>query len=243
MELQNNSFSTFMINFRIKSERFSGASYICAVILNFLLYIVKLIVCGIVLIITAPHLAASRTRQDYHSSWTLKIVYAILVVISLVMDIPLIVVTATFFTLAFGSFREVFSNVFMLIPFSIFAGLTYLCTKILTPLITTLFRDPLPEPEYVEDKEDYTYEEYPVEEEDELHFCQLFTLGEDMCLFIDHVEMCPDETAFIRVVGEESYTPLYKRKVRKNKNEQRYIIFNNTNYYLDDKKTQPIIPN
>ncbi len=62
-----------------------------------------------------------------------------------------------------------------------------------------------------------------------------------MCLLVDHVEMCPDEVAFIRVVDDEGYTPLYKRKVRRNKVGDRFIVFNSTNYYLDDNKTQPVI--
>lgn len=78
-------------------------------------------------------------------------------------------------------------------------------------------------------------------EEDELAFCQLFKVGDDMSLLIHHIEMCPDETAFIRVVDDEGYTPLYKRKVRRTRGGSRYIVFNGTDYYLDDDKTQPII--
>ena len=76
---------------------------------------------------------------------------------------------------------------------------------------------------------------------EELPFCQLFTLGPNMCLMVDHVEMCPDETAFIRVVDEDAYTPLYKRRVRRDKHGNRMIAFNGANYYLNDKRTQPII--
>lgn len=76
---------------------------------------------------------------------------------------------------------------------------------------------------------------------EDLPFCQLFTIGKEMCLLVDHIEMCPDETAFIRVVDEEGYTPLYKRKVRRDKEGNRFIVFNSNNHYLDDKKTQPII--
>jgi hypothetical protein len=90
--------------------------------------------------------------------------------------------------------------------------------------------------------EPYECEECEEEEEqEELHFCQLFTIGPDMCLLIDHIEMCPDEVAFIRVVDDEGYTPLYKRKVRRDKAGNRFIVFNSTNHYLDDKKTQPVI--
>lgn len=93
-------------------------------------------------------------------------------------------------------------------------------------------------------------EEYEVDEEEteegdddieELPFCQLFQLGKEMCLMVDHVEMCPDENAFIRVVDDEGYTPLYKRKVRHDKLGGRYIVFNGQNLYLKDEKTRPII--
>lgn len=76
---------------------------------------------------------------------------------------------------------------------------------------------------------------------EELPFCQLFDLDSETCIMVDHVEMCPDETVFIRVVNEESYTPLYKRKVRRNRVGDRFFQLNGQNYYLDDKKTQPII--
>lgn len=99
----------------------------------------------------------------------------------------------------------------------------------------------------IEDEEDEEDEEVDSaepadqdESEDELlQFVQLFRIGEEMCLLIHHVEMCPDETAFIRVIDDEGGTPLYKRKVRRDKNGNRYIVFNATNHYLDDKKTQP----
>lgn len=98
-----------------------------------------------------------------------------------------------------------------------------------------------------EDDDEYEYEdeeeqkEEEVEDIEELPFCQLFTISPDMCLLVDHVEMSPDETAFIRVVDDEGYTPLYKRKVRRDKAGNRFIVFNGTNHYLDDKKTQPVI--
>lgn len=80
-----------------------------------------------------------------------------------------------------------------------------------------------------------------LDEVEDLPFCQLFNIGKDMCLLVDHVEMCPDETAYIRVVDEEGYTPLYKRKVRRDDKRNRFIVFNGFHYYLNDDKTQPII--
>lgn len=96
-----------------------------------------------------------------------------------------------------------------------------------------------------DDKYDDEYEcpEYEDSVQEDLPFCQLFVIGTDMCLLVDHVEMCPDETAFIRVVDDEGYTPLYKRKVRRDKEGGRFIVFNSTNHYLDDNRTQPIITN
>lgn len=103
------------------------------------------------------------------------------------------------------------------------------------------------EDEEDDDEEDHYCEEYdedinePVDDAEDISFCQLFSVGPDMCLLVDHVEMCPDETAYIRVADDEGYTPLYKRKVRRDKTGDRFIVFNNTNYYLDDAKTQPVI--
>ena len=97
--------------------------------------------------------------------------------------------------------------------------------------------------EYDDYDEEYVEDEEPDNKDntEDLPFCQLFTVGPDMCLLVDHVEMCPDEVAFIRVVDYEGYTPLYKRKVRRNKAGDRFIVFNSTNYYLDENKTQPVI--
>lgn len=102
-------------------------------------------------------------------------------------------------------------------------------------------------PDVIEEDEsddEEEYEEYDEEEYDEvienLPFCQLFPIGDQMCLLVDHIEMCPDETAFIRVVDDEGYTPLYKRKVRRDKSGNRFIVFNGINHYLDDAKTQPV---
>lgn len=95
-------------------------------------------------------------------------------------------------------------------------------------------------PDEYDDEEAEDDEEQVVDVEEDITFCQLFEVGEDMCLLVDHVEMCPDETAFIRVVDDEGYTPLYKRKVRRDKSSNRFIVFNGTNHYLDDNKTQPV---
>lgn len=79
------------------------------------------------------------------------------------------------------------------------------------------------------------------EDREELYFSQIIRLSEDMDLHIVQVEMCPDETAFVRVVSEEDFTPIYKRKVRYDKRGGRFIVFGGEHLYLDDAKTQPIV--
>lgn len=99
-----------------------------------------------------------------------------------------------------------------------------------------------PEIEYIAD---YSEDEQDEEEEEiieELPFCQIFRLGGDKDLHIMRVEYCPDETAFIRVVSDDSYTKPYKRKVQRDKRGERFILFNNERFYLDPKKTQPRMP-
>ena len=90
------------------------------------------------------------------------------------------------------------------------------------------------------------YEEKDEQEEEEVveefPFCQIFRLGGDKDLHIMRVEYCPDETAFIRVVSNDSYTKPYKRKVQRDKRGERFILFNNERFYLDPNKTQPRMP-
>ena len=91
---------------------------------------------------------------------------------------------------------------------------------------------------------DSTNDEEKEEEEvvEEFPFCQIFRLGGDKDLHIIRVEYCPDETAFIRVVSNDSYTKPYKRKVQRDKRGERFILFNNERFYLDPNKTQPRMP-
>lgn len=89
------------------------------------------------------------------------------------------------------------------------------------PLTSTMNPD---EPEDIKQAEEELVEELP--------FCQIFRLNETEDLHIVRVEYCPDETAFIRVVSEESYTKEYKRKVQIDEAGNRFIEFNDKKYYL-----------
>lgn len=98
------------------------------------------------------------------------------------------------------------------------------------------------EVEYGECEEQEEVEQEEEEIVEELPFCQIFRLNETEDLHIVRVEYCPDETAFIRVVSEESYTKEYKRKVYRDRRKERYIMFNNERYYLDPIKTKARMP-
>ena len=86
------------------------------------------------------------------------------------------------------------------------------------------------------------YDEDDEELEEELYFCQIFNLSQDTDLHIIKVEYCPEETAFIRIVDEYSYTKPYKRKVQRDKTGARYISYDNKKYYLDPERTKARIP-
>lgn len=107
------------------------------------------------------------------------------------------------------------------------------------------FRKPKKQPEKTQENSEEENELDDEEEEDdieELYFCQLIRLNSTTDLHIIKVEYCPDETAFIRIVTDESFTQPYKRKVMRDKRGKRYINFNNERFYLDPNKTQPRMP-
>lgn len=112
--------------------------------------------------------------------------------------------------------------------------------------IKSPYESRVPEQYEEEEQEEIEEEEQEVEQEEEIveefPFCQIFRLGGDKDLHIMRVEYCPDETAFIRVVSDDSYTKPYKRKVQRDKRGERFILFNNERFYLDPNKTQPRMP-
>ena len=239
MELQDSRFVKFMLNFWVDCQKFRGASRICAAFINFFLLIFKLTVCGIILVIYAPHLLANSLLNKQELSLSQKILYTLSVLISMVIDIPLLTVCIGGILVTLRAMIDGRAIEALLLGF-----LTWRLIKMELTLVTSLFYKSVVE-ESTNEEEVKTDEPEPIQEEEvkeELPFCQLFDLSKDTCLLVDHVEMCPDETAFIRVVDEEGYTSLYKRKVKRNRVGDRFIVFNDNNYYLDDKKTQPIIP-
>lgn len=74
--------------------------------------------------------------------------------------------------------------------------------------------------------------------------CQLFWIDKETCIGVQFISMCPDETAHIRVIGDTTFSQIYKRRVYREKNykKERYFKLNDKKYYLDDSKTRPIDP-
>lgn len=74
--------------------------------------------------------------------------------------------------------------------------------------------------------------------------CQLFYVDENTCIGVQFVSMCPDETAHIRIIGDTTFSQIYKRRVYREKghNGERYFKLNNQKYYLKEDRTQPVQP-
>lgn len=74
--------------------------------------------------------------------------------------------------------------------------------------------------------------------------CQIFPLDDDTCIGVQFVDMCPDETAHIRVIGDTTFSQIYKRRVFRDKtyDRARYFMLNGQKYYLRPETTQPIEP-
>ena len=74
--------------------------------------------------------------------------------------------------------------------------------------------------------------------------CQLFYVDENTSIGVQFVSMCPDETAHIRIIGDTTFSQIYKRRVYREKghNGERYFKLNNRKYYLKADRTQPRQP-
>lgn len=193
----------------------------------------------IIMVIGTPwilvHYIAAANMNARPQSVANKIGYWIATIIALIMDAACIgaAVFVYWTSRNDSTIVRIFSAVVLIAPL-MWAGLSKL------PFLFMKVADDTPAiPQYEEQEEieDCDYEEQEeVEQEEEiveeLPFCQIFRLNETEDLHIVRVEYCPDETAFIRVVSEESYTKEYKRKVQIDEAENRFIEFNDKKYYL-----------
>lgn len=67
---------------------------------------------------------------------------------------------------------------------------------------------------------------------------QIITIPDnpDIVIGIESIQMCPDETAFIRIITDDAYSQIYKRKVHRTKSipYDRYIRIDRQDYYIRD---------
>lgn len=201
----------------------------------------------IIMVIGTPwilaHFIACENLNIRPQSIANKIGYWIATIIALIMDAACIGAAVFVYWMLRNesTILRIFSAVVLIAPL-MWAGLSKL------PLLFIKVADDTPAIPQYEEQEEIDHHDYEEQEEvedeivEELPFCQIFRLNETEDLHIVRVEYCPDETAFIRVVSEESYTKEYKRKVYRDKRKERYIMFNNERYYLDPIKTKARMP-
>lgn len=105
----------------------------------------------------------------------------------------------------------------------------------------------------IEDREisiedDTTQSQEPAGKYDNLpeipEMCQIFPIDDNTCIGVQFVDMCPDETAHIRVIGDTTFSQIYKKRVLREKTygRERYFMLNGEKYYLRPDTTQPIDP-
>ena len=225
----------------LNTKKYKGMSAAACGILNYSTWI-----------ILTPWFIAHRIAYHNHNETpnTIgnKLKYLLAFIVAMIYDIPCVVIGGsilyTIIPFAFTSINAL-GGIGLIIA-SLFVSYPFL--KIGLGRLPDLF-EVVEKPSTEEEKLDYgeyqEQEEIEQEEEEiveELQFCQIFRLGGDKDLHIMRVEYCPDETAFIRVVSNDSYTKPYKRKVQRDKRGERFILFNNERFYLDPNKTQPRMP-
>ena len=101
--MENSRFMNFMLHSWVRYERFKGAAAIAAILLNLILLVFKLVFCGIILVVTAPHLAANHLLNQPKTVMQ-RVGYVLMVALSLVIDIPLLLVCVVGFLTAIELF-------------------------------------------------------------------------------------------------------------------------------------------
>lgn len=134
MNEQKDRFVSFMLDCWVDYNKFTGISRICAVFLNFFFLIFKLVACAIIMVVCAPHLVANNLLNKQEKSIVQKMLYILMVLISLCIDVPLLIVCLAVFTVLYDS---IVAGEFIVIILSVL--LIFILVRILVPLLMSLF--------------------------------------------------------------------------------------------------------
>lgn len=133
--MENSRFMNFMLHFWVQYQKHKGISRVCAVFLNFFLFIFKLVFCGIILVIYAPHLAANTLLNKEGASLFERVLYVLMVVVSLAIDIPLLLVAVLCILMTVQFITGV-----QFLEAVLFGLISFGLIKLEVPLIKSLFR-------------------------------------------------------------------------------------------------------
>ena len=131
------------MNFWIDYREFKGGSAFCAVLLNGILLIFKLVFCWSIIIYTAPFFAAHSLLNKPVRGLLNKVIYLLMVTVSLVLCIPLIIVAQVslkgFWDFVCSLFTEPEMFIPSLIPVAISGFIGYWSIKICLKLVILIF--------------------------------------------------------------------------------------------------------
>lgn len=240
-------------------DRYSGALWVfapaCCAITNASAVAVKALLVGLSLAVAAPSHAARRLREAESQNLLSLLLRALLTAVAFAVNGTIVALAAWVAVNAVQLLPTVLETPTIIVAIALLAAVAVVLVKVAISLFRTLLCTATEEQEELAVEPAVGPAVEPVvqsvveedagadgeEEIEDLPFCQLFNISTEMVLLVDHVEMLPDETAFIRVVDEEGYTPLYKRRVRRDKEDKRYIAFNGEKLYLAPEKTKPTV--
>lgn len=73
-------------------------------------------------------------------------------------------------------------------------------------------------------------------------FMQYFTKSDEIGIGLEYIEMCPDETAVLRIVGETTFSKQYRRRIYTGKRGEKFFKLNGEQYYIRQSKAKPVVP-
>mgnify|MGYP000884851034 CR=1 FL=1 len=73
-------------------------------------------------------------------------------------------------------------------------------------------------------------------------FMQYFTKSDEIGIGLEYIEMCPDETAVLRIVGETTFSKQYRRRIYTDKRGEKFFKLNGEQYYIRQSKAKPVAP-